>query len=63
MTISLKEKARANRLAALNAVRIKKAENVTKVEVLRRDFPVNKVCEPIFSSCRVAADSNIFAAA
>ncbi len=63
MTITLQEKARANRLAALNAVRSRKAENMTKVEVLRRDFPINKVCEPIFSSCRVAITADFNAAA
>lgn len=63
MTITLQEKARANRKSALNAVRRRKAENMTKVEVLRREFPVSRVCEPIFASSRVAVASHIFAAA
>lgn len=63
MTITLNEKARANRLSALNSVRSRKSENLTKVEVLRRDFPVSKVCEPIFTSCRAAIDTEVFAAA
>lgn len=62
MFVSLKEKARARRKAALNSVRYAKVAS-PKIEVLRRDFPVDRVCEPIFSSCRHAVGSNLFAAA
>ena len=62
MSVSLKEKARARRKAALNSVRYARVKS-PKIEILRREFPVERVCEPIFASSRHSVASNLFAAA
>lgn len=61
--MSLKEKARAGRLSALNiAVTRRDAIMSGKVEILHRKFPVKRVSTPVFTSCRAAFPANMAAA-
>ena len=62
MNLSLKEKARSGRVAALNSVRSQMGALPNKVEILHREFPVKRVCEPIFSSCRARTAGGALAA-